>query len=249
MSERSVGLPGAKNFFSFWSRFPGADMVANSSRTAAHKVPTQVKDLNLVSLRRRQIVDAAVGLFVEKGFHRTTTREIARAAGLSIGSLYEYVVSKEDLLFLVCDAIHGEMEAGVTQALARAHTAAGVLAEMIREYFLVCDRMTDHIVLIYQETQSLPRKWRTEVLKTEVRVTGRFIEALHRLCDEGVLPPLEKPAVDLMAHNIVVWGHMWALRRWFLARQYTIDQYISLQTALILNSFNGATVSAPGSQA
>jgi AcrR family transcriptional regulator len=86
--------------------------------TRADTIPTQVKDPNLVERRRRQIADAAVRLFVEKGFHKTTTRQIARAADISIGSLYEYFTTKEDILYIVCDFIHTEMERGVATAMA-----------------------------------------------------------------------------------------------------------------------------------
>ncbi len=47
-----------------------------------------------------------LNLFQEKGFHRATTREIAKAAGFSIGTLYEYIRTKEDVLYLVCDNIY-----------------------------------------------------------------------------------------------------------------------------------------------
>ena len=80
-------------------------------------VPTQIKDLDLVKQRRKQIIDASVKLFVENGFHKTTTRQIAKASGFSIGSLYEYVASKEDVLYLVCDAIHAEVEKSVADIL------------------------------------------------------------------------------------------------------------------------------------
>ncbi|MEW5872493.1 MAG: TetR/AcrR family transcriptional regulator [Chloroflexota bacterium] len=52
-----------------------------------------------VAARLEQILDAASRLFAEKGFHRTTTKEIAEAAGLSEGTLYNYFESKNDLLF------------------------------------------------------------------------------------------------------------------------------------------------------
>jgi methylmalonyl-CoA mutase cobalamin-binding domain/chain len=42
----------------------------------------------------------------------------------------------------------------------------------------------------------------------------------------GALPPLDRRALELIAHNISVLGHMWAFRRWSLARRYTIDEYI-----------------------
>ncbi|MBI9076710.1 MAG: TetR/AcrR family transcriptional regulator [Desulfatibacillum sp.] len=199
-------------------------------------IPTQVKDQDLVAKRRRQIVDAAVTLFMEKGFHKTTTREIARAVGFSIGSLYEYVKSKEDILFLVCDAIHADMEQGVTLALDRASGSKEVLPAMIREYFLVCNRLDRHILLIYQEAKSLPKHWRKKVLENEVRITSLFVIALRQLVGEGILPSMDEARLDVMAHNITVWGHMWAYRGWYLSRHYTIEEYIEQQTAFILDS-------------
>jgi AcrR family transcriptional regulator len=210
----------------------------------AREIPTLVKDPELVQRRRRQIVDAAVQLFIEKGFHKTTTREIARAGGLSIGSLYEYVVSKEDILYLVCDAIHAEMQRGMTEALERAARGVNPLAEVVREYFLVCNRMSDHILLIYQETQSLPHKWRKVVLENEVRITGLFTRVLTRLMDEGAIPQLPAASVDLIAHNIAVLGHMWTFRRWFLSCHYTIEDYVRLQTEGILGMCRAGTASA-----
>ncbi len=52
----------------------------------------------LIEARRNQILDAAARVFAEKGFHRATTREIAGAAGVSEGTIYNYFASKEDLL-------------------------------------------------------------------------------------------------------------------------------------------------------
>jgi AcrR family transcriptional regulator len=209
----------------------------NSPRTK--DVPTQVKNQELVDQRRLQIVDAAVRLFIEKGFHKTTTREIAQTAGISIGLLYEYVASKEDVLYLVCEAIHAEVEHGVSEALKRAKKGRDVLAEMLREYFLVCDRMSDHILLIYQETRTLPQQWRKRVLENEVKITDIFVETLKHLVESGDLPHLDKQSIELIAHNISVLGHMWTFRRWFLTRHYSIEDYIKLQTDFILGKSAG----------
>jgi AcrR family transcriptional regulator len=201
---------------------------------ATKGIPTQIKNPDLVEQRHRQIIDAAVQLFINQGFHKTTTRQIARAAGFSIGSLYEYIASKEDILYLVCDAIHAEVERGVSEAMTGASGGRNPLAEVIREYFLVCNRMSDHILLIYQETQSLPPQWRKKVLENEVRITGIFMQVLAHLISSGDLPNLSERSMELVAHNISVLGHMWTFRRWFLARHYSIDDYIELQTEFIL---------------
>lgn len=211
-------------------------------------VPTQIKNKELVNERRRQIVDAAVRLFIDKGFHKTTTREIAGAAGISTGLLYEYVRTKEDVLYLVCDAIHSEVEKGVTSALQKASRWKDVLAAVIKEYFMVCHRMSDHILLIYQETRTLPPHWRKRVLDKEVKVTELFVKAVQNLVDAGDLPKLNKPTIELIAHNITVLGHMWTFRRWFLARHYTINEYIQVQTRFILGMTAGFRSDPEGSK-
>ncbi|MDM8525193.1 TetR/AcrR family transcriptional regulator [Desulfococcaceae bacterium HSG8] len=211
----------------------------NQQLQRTKEIPTQIKNPDLVERRRRQIVDAAVQLFIEKGFHKTTTRQIAAAAGFSIGSLYEYVASKEDVLYMVCDAIHAEVENGVQSALARSVEGHDALTEVIREYFLVCHRMCDHILLLYQETQALPSQWREKVLENEINITGMFMEVLASMGTSGNLPCLDENSVELVAHNISVLGHMWAFRRWFLARHYSIEDYIKLQTDFIFGLYGG----------
>lgn len=53
--------------------------------------------------RRDQILAAAEQLFSERGYHATTIRDIADAAGMQSGSLYAHISSKEDLLFEIMD--------------------------------------------------------------------------------------------------------------------------------------------------
>ena len=202
--------------------------------SAFEEIPTHVKDQGLVERRRTQIADAAVEMFLERGFHKTTTRQIARAAGISNGLLYEYVSSKEDILYLVCTLIHTEMQRAVSDALKRADAGIHPLAAAIRDYLRVCHRMGDHILLIYQETQSLPAKWRKVVLENEIRITELFADVLRQLVKTGELSAMDRDTLDLIAHNISVLGHMWAFRRWFLAGRYTIDDYIRMQTEFIL---------------
>ena len=48
--------------------------------------------------RPQELLDAALSLFVEKGFAATRTDEVAARAGVSKGTLYLYYASKEELL-------------------------------------------------------------------------------------------------------------------------------------------------------
>ena len=210
---------------------------ANSARRRpanARAIPTEVKDPELVMRRRRQIVDASVGLFIAQGFHKTTTRQIARAAGFSIGTLYEYVQSKEDVLYLVCQAIHAEMEDRLSGQLSRTGSGAEALEAGIEAYFTVCAHMSDHILLIYQETKSLPAESMHYVLEADERITGIFAGLIQQGVEDYSLKPLNSAEVNLMAHNIVVLGHMWTFRRWSLKKRFSLKAYIQHQKALIM---------------
>jgi AcrR family transcriptional regulator len=47
---------------------------------------------------RQSILRAARDVFIARGFHEATTHDVARAAGLSVGSIYTYFRSKDELI-------------------------------------------------------------------------------------------------------------------------------------------------------
>ncbi|WP_047150747.1 TetR/AcrR family transcriptional regulator [Aneurinibacillus tyrosinisolvens] len=196
-------------------------------------IPSMVKDPKLIEKRREQIIEAAVELFVSKGFHKTTTREISRASGFSIGTLYEYIESKEDVLYLVCDAIHQEVEKRLQQVLVEGVSGAVMLRRAIEGFLRVMDEMQDRVLLIYQEIKSLPKEPMRYVLMKEEEITDFFEEILHRGRKDGSLN-IDEQSVKLMAHNIMVLGQMWTFRRWSLRKHYTLEQFMEIQTSLIL---------------
>ncbi len=218
-------------------------MAVNPKEQNQKQIPTLVKNSDLVREKRDRIVAASVELFAEKGFHQTSTREIARSAGFSIGSLYEYIASKEDILYLVCDAIHAEIEtrlSGVNSPRASTMLKQGAhLEAAIDNYIRVCDRMQDSILLIYRETASLSNESQQYVLQNEDRITRIFEQIIEAGVSGGDFHPVSSKTMRLMAHNIVVLGHMWAFRRWFLRDQFSVDEYIQHQTSLIMGELIG----------
>jgi len=65
-----------------------------------------------VAWRRSEILTAAGRLFAEKGYHRTTTHDIAAEAEVSEGTIYNYFSSKEDLLFAIMENISLSQNSG-----------------------------------------------------------------------------------------------------------------------------------------
>src|SRR5690554_1730215 len=142
------------------------------------EILSSVKDQDLITIRREQMIQGAIKLFKEKGFHRTTTREIAKEAGFSIGTLYEYIRTKEDVLFLVCDSIYDEVLNRLSALTIEDGTIAG-LKSAIQQYFTLIDDMSDEFVVMYQESKSLPKDALKYVLKKEMEMVALFENSLQ----------------------------------------------------------------------
>ncbi len=181
--------------------------------------------------RRDQMIRGAVSLFKQKGFHRTTTREIAKAAGFSIGTLYEYIRTKEDVLYLVCDSIYEQ----VRLELEELDVGKGTLESLrlgIAHYFQVMDRMQDEVLVMYQEAKSLSKDALPYVLRKELEMVG-MVEDLIIGCVESGKLELDEDQIHMLAQNVFVQGQMWGFRRWALQKRFTLDEYINLQIELL----------------
>lgn len=197
------------------------------------KVHASVKDEYLVKIRREQMVKGAIALFKEKGFHRTTTREIARASGFSIGTLYEYIRSKEDVLYLVCDQIYNEVEDRIQKALNLKTVTEETVRQGISAYFQIMDELQDEVLVMYQEAKSLSKEALPYVLKKELEMVEMFEELIQQFLKTNSLQ-LDESQIKLLAHNIFVQGQMWGFRRWAFRNTYTLEEYTKIQTEVFL---------------
>lgn len=201
------------------------------------EVHASVKDERLVTKRRNQMIKGAVTLFKEKGFHRTTTREIAKAAGFSIGTLYEYIRTKEDVLYLVCDSIYDEVHNRLQQDIETKQGTIESLKLGIRNYFRVVDELQDEFLVMYQESKSLSKDALPYVLKKENDMALILEDIIQKCVENGELK-LGLEQVRMLSHNIVVLGQMWAFRRWTIQKMYSLEEYINIQIDLLFEGIH-----------
>jgi len=193
---------------------------------STHVVPTEVKDAELIAARRRQFTGVALGLFQAQGFSRTTVREIARAVGVSVGLLYLYFGSKEDILALAC---HEFVERFTAAATATADTSASPARQLEQAFSLlieVADQESNLHLVVYREMPNLPRTVRRFITQQELDLVTHFKTILDRGVAEGCFRPHD---TRLRAHSLVMLGHMWALKRWALRGTVTTAEYTKEQ--------------------
>jgi AcrR family transcriptional regulator len=104
----------------------------------------------------RRLMLSGLASFAERGFHATTTRDIANGAGMSPAALYVYFPSKVALLFAISRSGHEQTLDMVTRAIARGADAVSRMRHFVVEF--VAWHAERHTVarVVQYELNSLP---------------------------------------------------------------------------------------------
>ena len=98
----------------------------------------------------REVLDAALQLFADKGFAATSVREIVLKAGLSKPALYYHFGSKEGLLRAIVDQAFAEFEERVCHSVDTAGDARDALIKFTEACFEMATKRPQFTALIYQ---------------------------------------------------------------------------------------------------
>jgi AcrR family transcriptional regulator len=183
--------------------------------------------------KKWEIVKAAAALFIKRGTVNTGVREIAEASGITVGTLYHYFKSKDEIISAFLDfAVQGTDDF--------VHQTIKVLVKMqpeealrraIQLYIDYVNEAQNIVLFWHQETRNLPPGQRDRLLENEMLLASLFEKLVERGRKSGIFTTEDSA---LAAHNIIVLGDMWAFRRWWLGRRYTSSQYAQKQAEFIL---------------
>jgi TetR/AcrR family transcriptional regulator, fatty acid metabolism regulator protein len=133
------------------------------TRLLRRSATVQARD-NKTADKRGRILDAAIKMFAERGFHTATVAEIARAAGVADGTIYLYFKSKEDLLLRLFDEKMTELTAEARAEVEGQRTAPEKLRRFIQLHLSLVERNPDL----------------ASVLIVELRQSAQFLRAADR---------------------------------------------------------------------
>jgi TetR/AcrR family transcriptional regulator, cholesterol catabolism regulator len=193
-------------------------------------IKTTVEDPALLAKRRKQITDASIAVFRNLGFHTATIRDVARQANVSVGTIYQYIGDKEDLLFLALVDILNEYKRGIPRALEGVFDPLERFSATVRAYCRVHDSPEAATVLAYRETASLRKERRNVIKQLEIESNELIAECIREGIAAGIFH--EDVDVPLFTYQVVMFCHAWALKAWYFAPQMTVEEY--LQRGLLL---------------
>jgi len=181
-------------------------------RVAGQGLPGGPADRELTEQKQRLIVEGASMVLFEKGFHGVSIRDIATACGMSMGQLYHYISSKDDILFLMHlhsqEQWHRHLAEGgfeqITDPVARLEHGLRISMKYLSENRAL-------IQFIFTESKYLDR----EHLRKALELDDQNVVGFYRhLLSEIPGQPAEGPQVQLAASVVSFLCTFLALRGW-----------------------------------
>ncbi|WP_405482470.1 TetR/AcrR family transcriptional regulator [Streptomyces sp. NBC_00009] len=178
----------------------------------------------------RRLLIAAVEAFAERGYHATTTRDIASRAGMSPAALYIHYRTKEDLLLRISRIGHEKALEILKEAAAAEGTASERLSEAVRSFvrWHAARHLTARVV--QYELDSLGEEHRPEIvaLRRESDTTVR--EIINDGVKAGEFDVPDVPGTTLAVLSLCI-----DVARWFNTEgRRTPDEVGALYADLVL---------------
>ncbi len=154
-------------------------------------------------------MQAAVTAFAERGFHGTSTRDIAAAAGMSPAAVYVHHRSKEELLYLISRIGHEHTLAVIRDAAGSADDPADRLVAVMRAFALHHAREHTSARVVNYELNSLSPEHLSEIAALRREIKNEMQALIQQGVDAGAFdtsdPPKAAMAVLSLGIDIARW--------------------------------------------
>ncbi len=170
--------------------------------------PKKHYDSERAAARRKQVLDAAEACFLRHGFYGTTMAAISRAARMSVGHIYNYFSSKEDVIDAMCEQEMDGLLERFRAAAADQERFVGELKAVLRER-IADDSDSGRSALL---RDLMAEVGRNESLTRGIRDFDRRIRDVLRDVFRRHRPDLPEVLIDTRLEVLLVLFHGYAMR-------------------------------------
>jgi AcrR family transcriptional regulator len=146
---------------------------------------------------RDKILQAALEVFAEKGYHRALVDDIVRASRTSKGAVYHHFPNKEALFLALVDEFSARLAEAVAAAIADAHGALGKVQAALTAGLETFARHRDLARILLLESVSLGPAYQSKRLEVHERFASLIQAYLDDAVAEGSIPPLHTRVATL----------------------------------------------------
>jgi AcrR family transcriptional regulator len=190
---------------------------------AENQAGIRIKNRERAVRNLSKIFDAALSISNRKGFHAMSLRDLSEGSGLSMGALYSYFKSKDELLKMILDQGRRVALLILSERIAEAPGPREKLAAAISAHLYLSEAMGPWFYFSYMEAKNLPKKMQKEAIMAELATE----QALSRIIEDGQKQGVFAAAdPDLSAAILKAMLQDWYLKRWkYKHRKIPVETY------------------------
>ena len=156
--------------------------------------PNESFQEQVAALRKAQILDAATKVFAQRGFHRTTIHDVAKAAGVADGTIYNYFENKPALLLGILNRMNETERRPVDLAQVADADIRGFFRQYLQHRFVALTQGSHEMFQVVLSEVLVNSELRELYLQQVVMPTFTLAETYFtRLVDAGKIRPLDVP--------------------------------------------------------
>ncbi len=189
---------------------------ANRERIRIKKDETAVR--NLV-----KIFDATLAISINKGFQATSVRELSRETGLSMGALYSYFKSKDELLEMIRNLGCRILERVLSEEIKHGLDPREKLAIAIETHLYISETMKPWFYFSYMEVKNLRREEQKKAIEMELYTEGLFVEIIQSGIETGIFREVDPTMTSAVLKAML---QDWYLKTWkYQGRMVSVEDY------------------------
>ncbi|MBU2644773.1 TetR/AcrR family transcriptional regulator [bacterium] len=195
------------------------------------KEPVSFREMRYQDTRRKILKNAA-RIFARKGYEKSSLEEIAARLKLSKGSLYHYIKSKDELLYLIQLQAIEEAITNINTILATESDPVRTLYQVIKGHVRTVTQ--NHVIgALRQQELILPRKWRSLIIEARDRLEALLQDIVVEGIDSG-----DFEARDSKMACISTLGVLNGVIRWYSPQgRMSVDEIGECVADFILKGF------------
>ncbi|MFG6116457.1 TetR/AcrR family transcriptional regulator [Halobacillus sp. MO56] len=164
-----------------------------------------------------QIIDAAVKVIAENGYHSSQVSKIAKQAGVADGTIYLYFKNKEDILVSLFQQKMGNFIKKIEEETNSQQTAVEKLLKLIEMHFkqLTADH---HLAIVTQ----LELRQSNKDLRLKINeVLKRYLTVIDQIIEEGIQDEIFRNDIDTRLVRQMIFGTLdEAVTNWVMKEQH-----------------------------
>lgn len=163
----------------------------------------------MAKISREDIVEAAIRLFNQNGYHATSMQDVAEAVDLKKPSLYHHFASKEAILLAILDTGMDRLIAEVEAIAASRQSGAAKITAAIHAHAAIIAGNPDAAAVFLREDRGLGEGYMVHYLAKRDRFERLLREIVQQAVDDGEFRSMDVPIAVQALLGMINWMSRW----------------------------------------